>query len=328
MIQRLSYIESNITSPQYNLAMEEYLLLHCLSDECILYLWQNEHTVVIGKNQNAWKECNISKLEEENGTLVRRLSGGGCVYHDLGNLNFTFITSKDDYDVQKQSEVILKAVQKLGIHAEKSGRNDLLVEGRKFSGHAYYKQKGFCYHHGTIMVEVDVNALSRYLNVSKEKLKAKGVESVKSRVCNLKDFNKDIRIASLKDALKSAFEEVYNLKLNEKTLNFEEKQEIECLKNKYASKQWTLGENVSFTNEISKRFVWGDISIQFNIVNQIIADVFVYSDAMDVELANKIKESLNQCKYDKKEILTQISEINFEEIYKKDLCEWILTIEF
>lgn len=326
MIQRLSYIESNTTSPKYNLAMEEYLLLHCLSDECILYLWQNEHTVVIGKNQNAWKECNISKLEEEKGTIVRRLSGGGSVYHDLGNLNFTFITSKENYDVQKQSEVILRAVQKLGIHAEKSGRNDLLVEGKKFSGHAYYKQKGFCYHHGTIMVEVDVNALSRYLNVSKEKLKAKGVQSVKSRVCNLKDFNKDIDIPSLKEALKSSFEEVYHLKINEKIL--ESKKEIEELKNKYASKQWTLGENVSFSNEISKRFIWGDISIHFNIENQIIKDVSVYSDAMETDLANKIKESLDQCKYDKKEILTQISEIEVEELYKKDLCEWILTIEF
>lgn len=323
----LSYIESVSTSSQYNLAMEEYLLLHCLYNECILYLWQNEHTVVIGKNQNAWKECNISKLEEEHGTLTRRLSGGGCVYHDLGNLNFTFITHKDHYDVNKQSEVILKAIQKLGIQAQKSGRNDLLIEGRKFSGHAYYKQKEYCYHHGTIMVDVNKNALSSYLNVSKEKLKAKGVDSVRSRVCNLKEYNKNITIESLKKTLVEAFEEVYQNKSTIKTLCEEEQNEIYKLKEKYASWQWTKGVNMPFSNQFSKRFLWGEIILQIEVKNGMIENLEVYSDAMDSEIAQSIKISLLKCRYDKKDILIQIQGASIEEIYKKDICVFIETLE-
>lgn len=173
MIDKITYIESPTFSPYYNLAVEEYLLLHCENTECILYLWQNKHTIVIGQNQNAWKECNVSKLEEDGGYLVRRLSGGGAVFHDLGNLNFTFLVSKENYDVGKQTDVILRAVNKLGIHAEKSGRNDLHINGKKFSGNAYYETRNHCYHHGTLMVNVDKQMLSYYLTVSKEKLSQK-----------------------------------------------------------------------------------------------------------------------------------------------------------
>ena len=120
MIEQLTYIETDNTHPYKNLAVEEYLLLHCRENECILYLWQNQNTVVAGRNQNVWKECLVSRLEEDNGHIVRRLSGGGAVYHDLGNLNFTFLVRKENYDVSKQLDVILKAVQKLGIAAEKS----------------------------------------------------------------------------------------------------------------------------------------------------------------------------------------------------------------
>ena len=130
MIKMLTYVESLSTSPYENLAMEEYLLFHCLEDECILYLWQNEKTVVIGKNQNAWKECFVSRLEDDGGNLVRRLSGGGTVYHDLGNLNFTFITRSKNYDVKRQTEIIVNAINKLGIQATCSGRNDILVDGK------------------------------------------------------------------------------------------------------------------------------------------------------------------------------------------------------
>ena len=137
MNNRLTIIESDSTNPYKNLALENWLLDHVAEDEVILYLWQNQHTVVVGKNQNAWKECNISTLEADGGHLARRLSGGGAVYHDLGNLNFTFLAHKARYDVAKQLEVILRGLQRLGIEAEKSGRNDILVDGRKVSGNAF-----------------------------------------------------------------------------------------------------------------------------------------------------------------------------------------------
>ena len=212
MIDKINYIESTTYDPYANLAMEEYLMLHCGETECILYLWQNEHTIVIGRNQNPWKECHLTQLEESGGHLVRRLSGGGAVYHDLGNVNFTFLVQKENYDVGRQLDVIIGAMRRLGIQAERSGRNDILADGKKFSGNAFYKQNKFCYHHGTIMLNVDVTKLSRYLNVSADKLKSKGVSSVKSRVTNLVEFVPDLTVARLKKALKESFEEVYGLK--------------------------------------------------------------------------------------------------------------------
>jgi len=213
MIKHIRYICSKDFNPYNNLALEEYLLNHVKEEECILYLWQNEKTVVIGKNQNAWKECKIRELEEDGGKLVRRLSGGGAVFHDHGNLNFTFLVHKDNYDIDKQLDVIVRAVKNLDIHAEKTGRNDITVEGRKFSGNAFYTDGNRSYHHGTILISVDMNNLSKYLNVSRDKLMSKGVESVKSRVVNLKEYNPNLDIDKMKKELLLAFSEVYDCEL-------------------------------------------------------------------------------------------------------------------
>ena len=137
MITKASFLLTQETNPYKNLALEEFLLMNCQPGECILYLWQNRNTVVIGRNQNCWKECNVSQLEKDGGFLVRRLSGGGAVYHDMGNLNFTFLVRKEDYNVDRQMNVIIRAMQLLGIHAEKTGRNDITADGRKFSGNCH-----------------------------------------------------------------------------------------------------------------------------------------------------------------------------------------------
>ena len=210
MIERLLVCRSGGYSPYENLALEEALLHRVGKGELILYLWQNERTVVIGKNQNPWKECRTALLSEEGGHLARRLSGGGAVFHDLGNLHFTFLMPAQDYDLPRQLTVIQRACRSLGIPAERSGRNDLLADGRKFSGNAFYKHNGKAYHHGTLMVDVDLDRVQRYLSPSKAKLAAKGVESVRSRVVNLREFVPTLTVEQLADALIAALAEVYS----------------------------------------------------------------------------------------------------------------------
>lgn len=302
MICELTYIESDGTNPYRNLAIEEYLLRHVKPEECILYLWQNRHTVVIGYNQNVWKECLVGKLKEDNGHVVRRLSGGGAVFHDLGNLNFTFLVREENYNLEKQLDVILRAVNKLGIHAVKSGRNDITVEGRKFSGNAFLNLNRHCYHHGTLMVDVNVQDLSKYLNVSQEKLRSKGVDSVKARVANLKEFCPELTISLLKEKLLEAFEEIYGFAAKKMTPDALIKEELETAKEKFASWEWIFGRRMEFQYEIETRFPWGGITMQLQVDKGIITDMQIYSDAMEQGFISRIPEYLKGCRYAKEDL--------------------------
>lgn len=328
MITKTTVFQTDVTDPYENLALEEHLLFSTEPGECILYLWQNQHTVVIGKNQNSWKECDVSLLETEGGYLARRLSGGGAVYHDLGNLNFTFLVRKEDYDLDKQLRVIQEAVRSFGIPAEKSGRNDLLVDGRKFSGNAFYDSGMYSYHHGTILVDVNTERLSRYLTVSKEKLKSKGVDSVRSRVGNLKLFCPDITIDGMKKAMCRAFGEVYGILPEYRELLKEEREQVSILKEKYASWDWKYGKRIPFTHSISRRFSWGEVELVLNVDQGRIRDSVLYSDALDTEIfkigteligclyeRNALKERILKCNLDlKDEIRTDLAELMWEKI--------------
>ena len=288
--------------PYHNLAVEKYLTFHVREEQCILYLWQNLHTVVIGKNQNPWKECKPEELKKDGGYLVRRLSGGGAVYHDEGNLNFTFCVRKPYYDVSRQLEVILKAVTALGVPAKKTGRNDLTADGRKFSGNAFYESGEFCCHHGTLMMDVDREKLSRYLQVDPSKLKGKGVDSVRSRVVNLKEYDPDITADLLTGSLTAAFSEVYGLPAEQLEPSFFSdgaQEEIRKDTEYFSSDEWLYGRNLPFTHRLTARFDWGGVEILLQVNRGKIEDCVCHTDAMDYSFAGRLSGCFKKCPYTK-----------------------------
>jgi lipoyltransferase and lipoate-protein ligase len=289
MITKISTIESHSNNPYYNLSLEKHLFDTVQDGEMILYLWQNRRTVVCGRNQNMYKECRVSRLLEDGGFPVRRLSGGGAVFHDLGNLNFTFLVKDADYDVEKQLSVILEACLKLGINAEKTGRNDITVEGRKFSGNAFYSSNGRRYHHGTIMISVDKETLSEYLNVDKAKLASKGVESVRSRVANLTEFLPELTVSGMKEAMWASFEKVYGLSSD--SLKLPDESVLEESIKKFSSESWLYGIQGNFTMQITRRFDWGDFDLHINSAGSVIKEAVIYSDAIDADYIAKLSET-------------------------------------
>ena len=325
MINKIKLYESNSLDPYLNLATEQHLMETVEEDACILFLWQNQNTVVIGKNQNAWKECRTTLLNEEGGVLARRLSGGGAVFHDLGNLNFTFLVPQAEYDLDRQFTVIKEAVNMLGLNAERSGRNDVLAEGRKFSGNAFYKNGKQAYHHGTLLVDVDMDKLGRYLNPSKAKLQAKGVDSVRSRVVNLKELNSQITIASLKNAMVAAFERVYALPCSRLAGTMLDMHAIEALRVRNASWEWNYGQKLPFTVEFEDRFPWGGLQICLQIENGTVQTAKVYSDAMDWSVAPKLEVALTGCRFVKEDLTACVTSLKTE--YVQDICDLICSQE-
>jgi len=305
MIYKLSFFISEFHDPYYNLAVEKYLLDNVGENEVILYLWQNQNTVVIGRNQNALAECRCSLLEEEGGHLARRLSGGGCVFHDLGNLNFTFLCATENYDLSRQMQVIQKACSLCGISTELSGRNDILAFGRKFSGNAFYNSKGKSYHHGTILINADREKLAKYLTPPKAKLQAKGVKSVKSRVVNLIELVPMLTIEKMKEYMLRAFEEIYALPSSPFVIGNDE--EIVSLSKEYSAWEYLYAPAPPFTFSCDGTFTWGSITLQFDVKKGIIESVQVFTDSMEHNLPDFLKDALTGITFRAEEIEKAVS---------------------
>lgn len=298
-------IHTRTRDPWWNLAVEEFLLGRAETGQSILYLWQNRDTVVIGRNQNPWRECRSELLESEGGKLARRLSGGGAVFHDLGNLNFTFIASREVYNLDRQMETILKAVNSLGIKAVKSGRNDLTADGRKFSGNAFYIRGNRAYHHGTILVSSDFDKMARYLRVSEDKMRSKGIKSVQSRVVNLSEFKPDLTTDEMAQALTDSYRSVYaSAAAVEYSVSDSKKnrEAIEELYANYSSWDWRYGETAVFDVELENRFDWGGVEIGLNIENGLIKSARVFSDAMEEAYITALPEIFTGNPYDSKQL--------------------------
>lgn len=277
-------VESSL-NPYHNLAVEELLCQRVRENEFILYLWQNENTVVIGKNQNAFQECNFSEMSRDNILLARRKTGGGAVFHDAANLNFTFITSRENEDIPRNCRIILNALDSIGIKANLSGRNDMECNGRKFSGSAYYKGKSFACHHGTLMVGVDMQKLGQYLRPSVLKLRSRGVASVRSRVINLSRIESSLTIDLLKDKLIESFQNYCENVADKISFSSDEIEIVKQKENFFASKDWILGHNPGCSLLAEKRFNWGIV----HLIKDSSGIIYLYTDALEMEIVEYLQ---------------------------------------
>jgi lipoate-protein ligase A len=280
------FIVSDQTNPYLNIAVENYLVEY--ADSIVLYLWRNRRTVVIGQNQNPYSEVNLEALNADGGYLMRRRTGGGAVYHDDGNLNFSFIVPKDLYDQTRQFAVIQRAVESFGLHTELSGRNDILVEGRKFSGNAFSKGRINDLHHGTLLISGDMSDLQRYLKPKPAKLQKHGVSSVRSRVVNLAELNPTITPESITPRLREAFLSEYSeYAESSEYANFSEIvscPDVQRLYAEFASEEWLYGRWRTFTAQRTAQFDWGgvELSITIDQEHNRITDVQIATDALDL----------------------------------------------
>jgi lipoate-protein ligase A len=279
-------------NPYENLSIESGLIEAARDNVVVLYLWQNHRTVVIGRNQNAYAECRIEALERDGGFVARRPSGGGAVFHDLGNLNFSFIAGDPFYDEDRQHTVVMEAMALLGIATERSGRNDLTIDGRKFSGNAFSHMGHRHCHHGTLMVDVDTSALSHYLTASPLKLKSKGVQSVRSRVCNLTDCRSGITIPQVEAAMVQAFGKVYGATPQPLPEGWVDAARIEELRARYSAPDWIYGRRIPFTVEMRERLSFGEVTLQLKVEGGQVSDALCYSDALDTVATLGVAESL------------------------------------
>ena len=279
-----------IISPQYdpflNRAVEQYLTEHQEEGVVTLYLWKNRQTVVIGYNQNPYAECNVKLLLDEGGHLMRRGTGGGAVYHDLGNINFSFIADKSLYDVKKQLSVIQDALLSYGLQTEISGRNDLTCQGRKFSGNAFAKGQSNDLHHGTILIKTDGAMMQRYLIVDKAKLMKNGVKSVASRVINLSELVPELTSENIKQPLIASFEKIYGGKAD--ILDFDtliKNKEVQSIRHEISSHVFLFGRWEQFKTSKKARFAWGgvEIALQIDEANAVIKDIQIASDCLEPE---------------------------------------------
>lgn len=301
-IEKCRVFQTDVIDPYRNLAAEELLLSEIRPDELLLYLWQNDNTIVIGRNQDAFQECSVDSFRAAGGHIARRLSGGGAVFHDLGNLNFTFLVNAPDYDLLRQMSVIRQAVGRFGISAEFTGRNDLVAGGRKFSGNAFYSNGKQRYHHGTILIAGDAARMKAFLTPSREKLASKGIQSVESRVINLRELNPAVTPDSMREALIRAVGEVYGVMPEEGKWSALPREIWDEKTAEYGSDDWILGKKSRYNREFRMRIAEGDVTLRLFILNGRIAEAEVRTDCMDPDWASDIRRKLTGTNFRKSDL--------------------------
>jgi len=296
-----------ITDPRINLAIEEYLLRTMdIDKDSYLLFYINEPSIIIGKNQNTIEEIDTDFVDVNGIHVIRRLSGGGAVYHDLGNLNFSFIT-KDDGDsfrnFKKFTEPVVEALAKMGVKAELLGRNDILIDGRKVSGNAQFSIQGRMFSHGTLMFDTEIDQVVSALKVRKDKIESKGIKSIRSRVANISEFLAEpMTIEQFRlEILKSVFEGEENIKYRE--LNETDWENIRALsKERYGNWEWNYGKSPKFNMQHTHRFPVGGIDVHLQVDKGEIKDIMIFGDFFGVGEVEVISEKLKGIKYNREAI--------------------------
>ena len=327
----MRYLINKSTNPYFNLALDEYAMKHIDVEDDFFFLWQNEPSVIIGKNQNAVEEVNQKYIDENNVKVARRVSGGGAVYHDLGNLNFTFVINVDDpgkVDYKKYVQPIIDALASMGIKAEASGRNDILIDGLKISGNAQRVTNGKLMHHGTLLFDVKLEDMVQALNVAPDKYISKGVKSVRSRVTNIKEhLPEDTDIYDFWEALQ------YYLSNNgqdaEIVLSDEEIAHIEYeALNRFSTWDWVYGASPEFDMSNEKRFAGGKLEIKLTVENGHIDNIRFLGDYLGVTDVIDIEKRLVNTRYTRSDVEAVLSTFDLKLYFGSITQEEILSLMF
>lgn len=305
---------NNIKDPMLNLAMEEYVLREIPTDDSYFLFYVNQPSIIIGKNQNTIEEINESYIRENNIKVVRRVSGGGAVYHDEGNLNFSFITEDDGesfHNFKRFTQPIVEVLQEMGVNAALSGRNDVEIDGKKVSGNAMFTQKGRMFSHGTLMLESDISEVQNALKVNPKKIESKGVKSVRARVGNINDFLPEkIDIDEFKQRILSKiFDGAENIE--EYKLSDEDWEKINQLsEEKYQTWKWNYGKNPKYNFSASHKFSAGLLDVRLDVKKGVIEHAKIFGDFFGVGEVIDIEERLVGVQHNYEKIDEALKEVD------------------
>ncbi|MCO6564007.1 MAG: lipoate--protein ligase [Apibacter sp.] len=307
----------NNYNPEINLAIEEYLVMNLPIDEnSFLLFYINDPSIIIGKHQNTIEEINTEYVEEKNIKVVRRLSGGGAVYHDRGNLNFSFITKNDGNsfsNYQKYLNPVIEALQQMGIDAEIKGRNDIVVEGKKISGNAQFATNKRMFTHGTLLFNSNIDEVVKSLKVRKDKIESKGIKSIRSRVANIVDFiTTELTVEEFRDKLLLSIFNVDKIEdINKYELTESDWSQIRKIsQKKYANWDWNYGRSPKFYMERTQRFPIGSIDLKLNVQEGIITAIKIYGDFFGIGDVEDIEKKLIGQKYTKISVAEALKDVD------------------